>query len=124
MSIILLGYLLSLLFLLGGIVEFFIHYWLSALIYLGISATLFLATTYISLGTSLYVIFEDSVYVPRLWRHAKEEIFRLSDVKRVKRVQTFFKDGYYFFVDSGYYYIKKSVFAEIRDKLPENCVFE
>ncbi len=117
------GYLLFLFFLLGGIVELFIHSWLSALMFLGISALFFILTTYIYLGTSLYVIFENSVYVPRLWRHAPEEILELSEVKKVKRVRTFLKDGYYLFTEDGYYYIKKSVFGEIREKLPENCVY-
>ena len=119
----LLGYLLFLFFLIGGIINLMIHSWLTSLIFLGISLSLFLLTTYVYLGTSLYVIFDHSVYVPRLWRHAKDKILELKNVKKVKPVQGFFKDGYYLYTSDGYYYLKKSVFAEIREHLPEGCVF-
>ncbi|HHE75498.1 MAG TPA: hypothetical protein ENL31_00015 [Candidatus Aciduliprofundum boonei] len=119
-----LGYLLFLFFLVGGVVEFLVHSWLSSFILFSFSALFFVGTTYIYLGTSLYVIFDHSVYVPRLWRHAKNEILELSEVKKVKRVISFLKDGYYLYTDYGYYYLKKSVFGEIKEKLPEKCIYE
>ncbi len=117
-----LGYLMALMFLLGGIVDLLIHLWLSSAIMLSISVILFLLTFYLYIGTSLYVIFEDSVYVPRLYRHGdakKKEIMELRDVKRVLEINGFLREGFLFYVShNGYYFIKRSVFNEIREKLP------
>ncbi|ADD09058.1 hypothetical protein [Candidatus Aciduliprofundum boonei] len=117
-----LGYLMALMFLLGGIVDLLIHLWLSSAIMLSISIILFLLTFYLYIGTSLYVIFEDSVYVPRLYRHGdakKKEIMELRDVKKVLEIKGFLREGFLFYVSQkGYYFIKRSVFNEIREKLP------
>ena len=69
-----------------------------------------------------YAIFEDSVYVPRLYRHGdakKKEIMELRDVKKVLEIKGFLREGFLFYVSQkGYYFIKRSVFNEIREKLP------
>ncbi len=116
-----LGYLIAMMFLIGAVVNFIIHLWIPAILFFFISITLFLLTMYFYLGTSIYVIFEDSMYVPRLYRHGdakRKEIVEFSDVKKVKRVKGFFRDGYLLYVsENGYYFVRKSVFNEIRDKL-------
>ncbi len=122
LSFTLLGYLLAMMFLIGAMVDFLIHLWLPALLLFSLSIALFLLVTYLYLGTSIYVIFEDSMYVPRLYRHGdakRMEIVKFSDVKRVKRIRGFLRDGYLLYVsENGYYFVRKSVFGEIRSKLP------
>jgi len=128
LSFTILGYLLAMMFLIGSIVNFIIHLWIPAVLFFIISIALFLLTMYFYLGTSIYVIFENSVYVPRLYRHGdakKVEIMELSDVVKIKRVKGFLRDGYLFYVsENGYYFIKKSVFEEVRNKLPTSVVYE
>jgi len=128
LSLTILGYLLAMMFLISGVVNFLIHLWLPAIISLIISISLFLLTMYFYLGTSIYVIFENSMYVPRLYRHGdakRKEVLEFSDVKKIKRSKGFLRDGYNLYVsENGYYFIKNSVFAEIRDRLPEGIVCE
>jgi len=124
LTLTILGYLMALMFLLGGIVDLLIHLWLSAAIMLSISILLFVLTFYFYIGTSLYVIFEDSIYVPRLYRHGdakNKEIMELKDVKKIVEIEGFLREGFLFYVSQkGYYFIKRSVFNEIREKLPPN----
>ena len=119
---VILGFMLSLILLLGGIVYFLVHLWLSAILMLFISILLFLLTIYFYLGTSVYVIFENSMYVPRLYRYGKardEKILEFSNVKKIREYKGILRDGFLLYVsDNGYYFIKKSVFSEIRDKIP------
>jgi|GEM_PF-4060776 len=128
LSLTILGYLIAMMFLIGAVVNFIIHLWLPAILFFIISITLFLLTMYFYLGTSIYVIFENSVYVPRLYRYGsvkKIEIMELSDVIKVKRHKGFLRDGYLFYVSKdGYYFVKKSVFNEIKNKLPPFVVYE
>ncbi len=116
-----LGYLMAMMFLLGGIVYLLIHLWFSGLIMLTISVVLFYSTMYFYMGTSVYVIFEDSVYVPRLYRYGvvkKKDLMELKKVKKVVEHRGFFREGFYFYVsENGYYFIKRSVFWEVREKL-------
>ncbi len=115
---------MALMFLLGGIVNLLIHLWLSGTILIGISIFLFLLTFYFYIGTSLYVIFEDSMYVPRLYRHGdskRKKILEFKNVKKIVEVKGFFREGFLLYVsEKGYYFVKRSVFQEIREKLPEN----
>jgi len=49
----------------------------------------------------------------------------LSDVVKIKRVKGFLREGYLFYVsENGYYFIKKSVFEEVRNKLTTSVVYE
>ncbi len=124
LTLTILGYLMALMFLLGGIVDLLIHLWLSSAIMLSISLILFVLTFYFYIGTSLYVIFEDSVYVPYLYRHGdakKKEIMELKDVKKVVEIKGIMREGFLFYLSpKAYYFIKRSVFNEIREKLPSN----
>ena len=117
-----LGYLIAMMFLIGAVVNFIIHLWIPAVLFFIISIILFLLTMYFYLGTSIYVIFENSMYVPRLYRHGdakNREIVEFRDIKKVKRVKGFLRDGFLLYVsENGYYFVRKSVFNEIREKLP------
>ncbi len=122
--LIVLGYLIALMFLLGGIVYLLVHMWLSGLILIAIAISLFLLTMYYYLGTSVYVIFEDSMYVPRLYRHGdakKKEIVEFKNVKKVVEIKGILHDGFLLYISSkGYYFVRRSVFSEIREKLSPN----
>ncbi len=122
------GYLLGMMFLLGGVIYLLIHKWVSAIIILSLSLFFFYFTMYYYMGTSVYVIFEDSVYVPRLYRCGdvkKVDLMELKEVKKVVEYKSFFREGYLFYVsENGCFFIKRSVFAELRDKLHKNVKIE
>ena len=124
LTVIVFGYMLSFIFLLGALVYLFIHLWLPGLLLLSLALLLFFGVAYLNLGTSLYIIYDSSaIYVPRLYRHAKKEILNIEDVKKVQEIQGMFKDGFYVYTPQGYYYLKRKVFNEIREYLPENVEF-
>ncbi len=122
--VVIFGYMLSFLLLLGGLVYLFIRLWLPALLLLLLAFLIFLGVTYLHLGTSLYIIYDSSaIYVPRLYRHAREEILNISEIKKVQEVRGIFKDGFNVYTPQGRYYLKRKVFNEIREHISENVEF-
>ncbi len=127
LSLTILGYMVALFFLIAFVVYLLIYLWLPSILFLSLSLFLFFFISYFYTGTSIYVIYGDSIYVPRLYRYGdakKKEILDFHDVKKVREIKTFLKDGYFLYTTSGYYYIKRDVFTEIRENLPENVAIE